>query len=132
MLEDTENKLVVVGDKIRADAFFAQTDGLHTVTFHMTNFTGRIFIEATLVTDPQDNDWFPIILSGGSPFVEYPLITNFPSSGIQGDTMVDAFTFQGNFLFLRAKIDKDFFRPIPSSDSEKALLGSVTKILLNH
>jgi hypothetical protein len=53
-------------------------------------------------------------------------------TGTTGDTGVDAFTFQGNFLFLRAKIDKTYIVPYPSTPSEQALLGSIRKILLNH
>lgn len=132
MLGDTGNSMEAVGEKIRADAYYAQSDGLHSVAIHLQNFTGRIYIEATLISDPQENDWFPIILSGGSAYVEYPLIPGQPSSGLQGDTMVDAFTFQGNFLYLRARMDKTYYRPIPASNAEKALLGSITKIMLNH
>lgn len=131
MLSDTFIELNVTGDKIRADAWFGLKDGLHTVTFHLSDFTGRIFIEASLESDPQDNDWFPIFLNGSKSFVEYPLDSLEPT-GIAGDTFVDAYTFQGNFLYLRAGIDRSFVVPVPTTDSEKSALGSVKKILLNH
>lgn len=131
MLGDTGIELVVVGEKIRADGFFGQKDGLHSIAWSLEDFTGRIFIDASLETDPQENDWFPIHLDGSKAYIEYPLISVSPS-GANGDTTVDAFTFQGNFLWLRVRIDKTHVRPIPTTDSEKSLLGSVRKVLLNH
>ena len=52
MLGDTQIELDVTGDKIRADGFFGQKDGLHSVSWSLEDFTGRIFLEASLETDP--------------------------------------------------------------------------------
>lgn len=131
LLGDTFIELNVTGDAVRADAWFGLRDGIHTVTFHLENFTGRIFIEASLASDPQEDDWFAVFLNGAKPYMQYPLKPLEPT-GITGDTFVDAFTFQGNFLWLRARVDRSFVVPVPTTDSEKSLLGSVRKILLNH
>lgn len=131
MLGDTQLELDVTGDKVRADGWFGAKDGLHSVAWTLENFTGRIFLEASLETDPQENDWFPLFLDGSKAFIEYPLIPGDPS-GVRGDTMVDSFTFMGNFIWLRVRIDRSYIRPLPTSDLEKSLLGSVTKVLLNH
>lgn len=131
LLNDTGNELEVTGDKVPADGYYGSSDGLHTITIHLSNFTGRVYLEATLAADPKEEDWFYINLSGGKPYVQYPLSQLNPT-GIHGDTGVDAYTFVGNFVYLRARIDKTYIVPAPSSDSEKALLGSITKILLNH
>lgn len=131
LLGDTFIEQNVTGDAVRADAWFGFKDGIHTVTFHLENFTGRIFIEASLESDPQESDWFAIFLNGSKPYIQYPLDSLNPT-GIDGDTFVDAFTFQGNFLWLRARIDRTYFVPAPTTDAEKSLLGSVRKILLNH
>ena len=131
MLPDTGIELEAVGDKIRADGWFGQKDGLHSVAWSLEDFTGRIFIEASLETDPQDNDWFSIFLDGTKAFIEYPIQPGTPSGAI-GDTMLDAFTFQGNFLWLRIRMDKTYVRPVATTDSEKSLLGSIKKVLLNH
>lgn len=131
ILGDTFIELNVTGDAIRADAWFGLKDGLHTVTFHLEDFTGRIYIEASLESDPQENDWFPVHLNGGNAYMEYPLDSLAPT-GIAGDTFVDAFTFQGNFLYVRGRVDRSYIVPVPTTDVEKALLGSVRKILLNH
>lgn len=131
VLDDTGIVMNVTGDKIKADAWFGFTDGLHTVTFHLENFTGRIFLEASLESDPQEIDWFSIFLNGANAFIEYPLDPLTPT-GVAGDTFVDAFTFQGNFLYIRVRIDRSYITPVPTTDVEKSLLGSVKKILLNH
>ena len=131
MLEDTALELSVTGEKIRADGWFGNKDGLHSVAFYLSNFTGRIFLDASLETEPTSSDWFSIFLDGGNAFIEYPLDFLNPT-GTQGDTKVDAVTFQGNFLWLRIRIDKTYIVPTPTTDSEKSLLGSVIKVLLNH
>jgi len=131
MLDDTGIIQSVSGEAIRADAWFGLKDGLHTVTFHMEDFTGRIYIEASLETEPAEIDWFPVHLNGGNAYMQYPLDPLVPT-GTAGDTFVDAFTFQGNFLYLRARIDRSYYVPVPTTDDEKSLLGSVKKILLNH
>lgn len=131
VLGDTQVELNITGEKTRADGYFGFKDGLHTVTFHLADFTGRIFIEATLEANPQESDWFSIFLDGSKAYIEYPIKPLEPS-GITGDTMVDAFTFQINAIYIRAKIDRSYITPVPTTDAEKSLLGSIRKILLNH
>lgn len=121
----------VTSDKVRADGFFGQKDGLHSISWVLDDFTGRVFIDATLASDPEEIDWFPIFLNGAREYIEYPLDTINPT-GANGDTGVDAVTFQGNFLYIRFKIDRSYVVPVPTTDSEKALLGSIGKVLLNH
>ena len=131
MLGDTLAELNVTGDKIKADSFFGMKDGLHQVSWSLEDFTGRIFLEATLESDPQEGDWFSIFLDGSNAFIEYPLIPLSPT-GSNGDTMVDSFTFLGNFLYVRVRMDRSFVRPVPSTEAEIAELGSIKKVLLNH
>jgi hypothetical protein len=131
LLGDTENNVEFTGEAVRGDAYFGYKDGLHTVAIYLENFTGRVYIEATLANEPGDNDWFPINLTGNTDYIEYPLIPNMPT-GLTGDTGVDAYSFQGNLMFLRARIDKTYITPIPTTPAEEALLGSIRKILLNH
>lgn len=121
----------VTSDKAKADGFFGQKDGLHSMSWVLEDFTGRVFIDATLALDPQEDDWFPIFLNGAKAFIEYPLDTVNPT-GPRGDKGVDAVTFQGNFLFVRFRIDRSFVVPVPTTDAEKGLLGSIGKVLLNR
>jgi len=131
VLGDTQIELNVTSDKVRADGFLGQKDGLHTIAFFLEDFTGRIFLEASLATDPQEEDWFTIFLDGANPFQEYPRDPGSPT-GINGDTSVDAFTFQINALWIRVRIDRSFVVPVPTTNDEKALLGSIRRVLLNH
>ena len=131
MLGDTQINLNLTGDKIRADGYFGYKDGLHTVTFHLDDFTGRIYIEATLESDPAESDWFSLFLDGQNAYKEYPIDPLFPT-GNNGDTMVDAFTFQGNFLYIRARMDRSYVVPVPTTEAEISLQGSIKKVMLNH
>lgn len=121
----------VTSDKVRADGFFGQADGLHSMSWILEDFTGRVFIDATLASDPEEADWFSIFLNGAREYIEYPLDTINPT-GPRGDTGVDAVTFQGNFLYIRFRIDRSYVVPVPTTDAEKGLLGSIGKVLLNH
>ena len=132
MLDDTDINLNVTGEALRADAWYGYKDGLHTVAFYLENFTGRIYIEASLASEPTSEDWFPVFLNGAQAYMNYPINPLAPIGGPSGDTFVDAFTFQGNFLWLRARIDRSYVVPVPTTDAEKSALGSVKKILLNH
>ena len=131
VLGDTGIEQNVTSDKVRADGWFGQKDGLHTILWQLEDFTGRIFLEASLETEPEEKDWFPIQLDGAKSFIEYPLNSLDPS-GPHGDTFVDAFTFQLNALWIRVRINRSFVVPVPTTDAEKGLLGSIGKVLLNH
>jgi hypothetical protein len=75
-------------------------------------------------------DWFPIYLSSGNSFKQYP-VTNDPSgSNDLGDTVTEAWTFRANLLWLRARVDRSALDPVPGS-YDAALHGTVDKILLN-
>lgn len=147
MLVDTEGEFEVTGEAVRADAFFGQSDGLHTIAIYLQNFIGRIFIEASLELEPEEEDWFPIHLDGDNPYLEFVAedasLSNIPmnlgSGAARGKDGVIGFTFQGNFLFLRARLDRSFIPnpPMPTTISgnlstEIAQFGVIRKILLNH
>lgn len=122
-----ENKLNYTGETIRADAFYGNTDGLHTVSIHYNDFVGRLYIEGTLVTSPSEDDWFPIYLTSGSDYKQYPVNSNSPT-GTTGDTGVDGFTFRANVMFLRARVDRTYLN---AQAFDLAQHGRIDKILLN-
>lgn len=92
-------ELTYVSDKVKGDGYYGYADGLHTMSFHFKDFKGRIWVQATLVDDPAETDWFPIGLDTNTDYFEYTTQT----SGTVGTT------FQGNFVWLRVKIDRDQF-----------------------
>lgn len=159
MLDDTQGKVNVVGEPVRADAYFGLTDGLHTVAIYFQNFIGRVYIEASLSNDPQEDEWFPINLNGELPYLQYTKADGsllHTPTGLSdqhlGKNGVEAFTFQGNFLYLRARVDRSYISPFDQypadytgqgtgaqgyvnasyDHAEVNQLGVIRKILLNH
>jgi hypothetical protein len=125
-----QSSLSYSGEAVKADGYYGKTDGVHTVSVTVNNFVGRIHIEASLATDPTAADWFPIYLTSGNSFKQYP-VTNTPSGENNlGDTITEAWTFRANLLWIRARVDRSYILPTPSQyvSSEH---GTVEKILLN-
>jgi len=91
------------------DSYYGFTDGIHTVAIYPNNFLGSLELQATLAETPGANDWFNITLKNGT------------TASYSNANDVDAYTFTGNFLYLRVKIT-----PQPSNS------GSIDKILLNY
>lgn len=102
------------GEKIQADGYYGYADGLHTVAFYMTNFDGRIYVEGTLASTPVEVDWFGIYLQATYPYIEY---TN--KTGVEG------YTFQGNFIYLRIRVDRTNL-----GSPELNAVGTLDKVLL--
>ena len=96
----------VVGDASKGDGFYGRSDGIHTVQYSISGFTGSVIIEATLATEPVDQDWFPVYTQS------YPELNNEPA------TTSKIANFTGNYVWVRAKV--------VFSD------GVVNSILLNH
>ena len=96
-----------VSDKVKADGYYGNADGLHTVAFKGDGFTGSFALEATLATTPTANDWFRIPLNGtnAQSFTTY--------------TGTTAYTFTGNYVYIKALVFN-------------ATAGTVASILLNH
>jgi len=118
----------VTGEKFRGDGYYGRSDGLHTVQFNLTNFTGTIKIEATLDTTPEDTDYFDVELSTNSTVSGTVDTTGAVSSGstvtlssVSFDSASENFNynFTGNFVWVRA-IVSDW------------TAGNVDSILLNH
>ena len=134
MMTNTSRQKNVTGDAIRADSYYGYTDGLHTVAVHFSNLTGRFHLQGTLSMNPTENDWFDIYLGGGQqdPFIQYPkdpgTVPKYANGGWAGDTGVNAFTFTGNFTFIRAKLDREYLGNVDVVGSNS--LGVIDKVLL--
>jgi len=48
------------------------------------------------------------------------------------ETSTTAHTFEGNFLYVRARLDREYIFPQPDDQFSIAALGTVKKIMLNH
>ena len=91
-------------DKIKADGYYGNADGLHTVAYIVSSdYVGTITMQGSLATNPESTDWFDIAgttVGDGSSVVETQYIN-----------------FTGNFVWVRSVVTAD--------------TGSVTKILIN-
>lgn len=104
------------GDRARGDGFYGYSDGLHTVSFHVSNFTGRIWLQATLLENPTEDDWFNLALTTSTEYLQLNA-----SSTTQGAT------FTGNFVYVRAVVDRTY---LVDQNYDPAVHGVVDKVVL--
>ena len=154
MLNNTGSEVEVVGDPIRADNYFGYTDGLATVQIEYQNFTGGLGIQGTLSLGNEcpgkvnipDEDWFWIHLADQTgncseyQYIVYPKDPLHPTSGSgqdsgvnsTGDTGTEAFTFIGNFTYLRAVVTRSYIDPpvLPQPNGQ-FLLGQDNRVLIS-
>ena len=97
---------VVEGEKFKGDGYYGRNDGLHTVAYHLSGFTGIIKVQGTLAQTPTSDDWFDI-----SDTVH--------SDGIAVVTANTFKNFTGNFMWIRVTITN-------------FAAGTVNKVLYNN
>jgi len=136
MMTNTGTNWNLVGEPIRADAYYGYTDGIHTVQVIYQNFVGGFGIQATLALNPEPEDWFWIKLNPNgdvnSPFITFPVNPLAPTGNNGGDTGSMAVTFIGNFVFLRAVLTRDYIQPLPASPQwDTWQWGQIDKIMLS-
>lgn len=133
MLADTEGQYEIVGEGVRAGGFFDYGSPEHTIQINTSNFTGRLFIEATLAVEPREEDWFTINLSQTVPYLQFPTAQVPRDQEENGETTQIAFTFEGNFVYLRARIERSYLGAEPQNSLETATrFGAIRSILLNY
>lgn len=120
----------MVGDAVRADGWYGFTDGLHTVAIYLQNFQGRVRFEASIATEPQEGDWFPVEINGAE-FLSFPKDPLAPT-GTTGDTGTLGMNILGNFTWLRVCIDRSYLSPTPEAQADIDALGYVDRVLLNN
>lgn len=136
MMTNTGTKWNVIGEPIQGNAYYGYTDGLMTVQVVYGNFVGGFGIQATLALKPEPEDWFWIKLNPtgdvNSPFIAYPRDPLAPTGQNGGDTGSEAFTFIGNFVFVRAVVSRDYIQPVtPNPQWDTWQFGEVDKALLS-
>lgn len=130
LLPSSQGQINMVGLPEKADGWYGYNDGLHTVAVYVQNFTGRVFIEASISLEPTENDWFPIPLTP-TTYVEYPKNPYDPTGEMGGDSGVEAFTFKANILWLRARVDRSYM-DIQTDEQSVSMVGIVRKIVLSR
>jgi hypothetical protein len=129
LLPTTGNQLNVTGTRVKGAGYTNFGGATHTVQVTVNNFVGRIFIEASLATEPAESDWFAVSLESDQAFVQYPRDPTRPTGLMQGDTGTRAWDFVGNYVWVRARLDRTYLSPQPQDPN---LVGSVDQILLNY
>lgn len=117
LLPFSENQLNIIGEKKPSSGYYGYSSGLHTISFSLNNFTGRIFIQGSMVNNPTDNDWFNIVFDGND-YIEY-----------ENETSTTAKSFVVNMLWIRVKIDRTYLQPQPLNTAD---VGYIRKILVNY
>ncbi len=128
LLSTTNDQINVTGQKQKGAGYNNTIGNNHTVSISLSNFTGRIYIQGSLARDPGELDWFDIPIGTTAPYVQYPLDPAYPT-GQTGDTGNYAYSFSGNYVWVRAKVDRTYLVPPPSNSY---LVGEVLQILLNY
>jgi len=104
----TSGTQTLVGEKVKGDAYFGQTDGLHTIAVDLNGFIGKVVIQGSLEDNPGDNDWFDIQLSDGEFAVDVSgKITSVSVESLvytTGENSKKSYNATGNFVWLRANI----------------------------
>jgi hypothetical protein len=129
LLDSTTTELNVTGQKQKGAGYNNTVGCNHTVSIATINMKGRVFIEGSLSTDPTYIDWFPIQLLPGQDFIQFPLNPNNPTGSSGGDSTVVAYNFSGNYIWIRARLDRNYLIPYPA---DPQFVGAIKYILLNY
>ena len=144
LLGTTYDQINVIGLKQPGAGYNNTVGNNHTVSINLDNFTGRIYIQGSLATDPKETDWFNIPIGNGTPYVQFPLdpalptgynpmLNQWPANGMpnsdNGDTGIFAYNFSGNYIWVRAVVDRKYLVPPPT---DPYFVGQVSQILLNY
>lgn len=134
LLNTTEGQINVTGMPVKAAGYYGSGNNFYTVAFYLNDFSGNIYIQATLANDPccDTTDWFDVNLEGLSPYsVSTEYLEFDPHApdmyGNTGTTGIFPVNFSGNYVFLRAVIDRT---TLP--DYETTSYGIVSSALVNY
>tara|TARA_B100001057_G_C22847573_1_gene949675 strand:- start:1260 stop:1655 length:396 start_codon:yes stop_codon:yes gene_type:complete len=98
----------LTSEKVKGDAYFGQSDGLHTIMVNLNGFIGSVKIQGSLETTPGDNDWFDIELGTDDFVVDTSgLVTKQAAESLVYnvvETSMKSYNAVGNFVWLRANI----------------------------
>jgi hypothetical protein len=128
LLDTTSGKINVTGLKQKAAGYNNSIGNSHTVSITLDNFIGRVWIEGSLSADPQEGDWFPIPLGRGVPYLQHPLDPARPT-GQTGDSGTYPYSFAGNYIWVRARVDRTYLNPPPVVPD---YVGAVMRIWMNY
>lgn len=121
LLQNTADARAVVGEPIRVDEGYGHSGRVYTIAVHVSNFLGTVHIEAALVGEPADTDWFAVVA---------PI--DFPRPDVlarPGETATVGLTVTGNYAWIRARMDRIGLPELPIGAPNP--YGFVDRILVN-
>ncbi len=114
-------------DTVKGDSYYGYTDGYHTIQATYDQFIGRLRIQATLLLEPTDDDWFDLVPSettgtrfSGLGYVQFTSTDQASKSG--------AYSFKGNYAYLRVYLDREHVGDGATYDTS---YGQVSRIVLS-
>lgn len=123
-------------EPMASGGYYGSTTGLHTISFTLREFTGRIYVLATLASNPTEQDWFPIKFQESCKYyLEFTDMDVYNPSTAQinrerGTTGTFAETLTGNFTYIKVGIDRDYISTNPD-DIQKSMVGNLEQLLIN-
>lgn len=132
--------------------YYGPTTGLNTVQIQTMNFQGRVWLQGTLSTEPQETDWFTIPIEypaqvnpGPQQYINYPRtmtgvmapiyglsIDWYTLVGMNGESSTIGFNFICNCYYIRAYVQRSHFLPSWLEEVQVEPFGIVDSILLNY
>jgi hypothetical protein len=83
----------ITGTPVPAASYYLSSQNLQTLTWNLVLFLGIIKVQATLVDAPTEDDWFTVYTIDSATI---PVAL----------TQVSYYNIQGNFVWMRAKIEQ--------------------------
>lgn len=125
--EATGTTMTAISEAVKGDSYYGYTDGLHTIQVIYSQYVGRFRIQGTLSLEPTATDWFDIYPASttGKEFNRDGYIqfnANDPRNASE------AYTFQGNYTYIRTKVDRDHVGDGVTYDSS---YGQINRIILS-
>jgi hypothetical protein len=77
-------------DAVKAADYYRGRGGVQSIGFNVTDLVGRIFIEATLDSDPESASWFDTLTYGSATVA----LTDYAVESVLG-----------NFTWMRARVE---------------------------
>lgn len=134
MMTNTGTAWNKISEHVRGNAYYGYGTGICTIQIIYQNLVGGFGIQASLALQPKPEDWFYVGLNqqGNTtvPYITYPIVPLAPSGANGGDTGSMAFTFIGNFVWLRAVLTREYIQPymMPSSNFETWQYGQLDSV----
>lgn len=121
----------LLGTKVPGAGWYGHTTGLHTVAIRVSNFRGRISVQAAIAADPGDADWYSV-LPDAADYIQFPRRSYLMPPNNTGETSVTSFNFVTNAVWLRASVDRRYLLSQYSTPLDAMQYGTVNYIMVNY